>query len=138
MAFLYLDEDIPIEVASLLTSAGHPTRTTVAVGRVGRWDAEQLLYATEQGWTIVTHNRRDFRALHESWLVWSFLWREPRPHGGILTLDKGNRLVASDYVTAILTLLTVDSLALANTTFEWFARNGGEWIEWRPVNQFSQ
>ena len=119
MANFYLDEDFPIAVAGLLTAAGHPTRTTVAAGRVGRWDAEQLLYATEQGWTIVTHNRRDFRALHEGWIVWSSRWREPRPHGGILTL------------------LAVDGLTLVNGTFEWFARNGGEWVEWRPVNQLS-
>jgi hypothetical protein len=135
MAYLYLDEDIPIEVASLLTSAGHPTRTTVAVGRVGRWDAEQLLYATEQGWTIVTHNRRDFRALHEGWLTWSPQWREPHPHGGILSLDKGNRLAASDYAAAILTLLSTDGLTLENHTFEWFTRNGGEWVAWRPMVQ---
>jgi hypothetical protein len=131
MATLYLDEDIPLAVASLLSTAGHPTRTTVAGGRLGKWDAEQLLYATEQGWAIVTHNRRDYRALHEGWPIWSSRWKEPIPHGGILTLDKGERLSASDYASAILTLLEEDAVTLANHTYDWFARGGGQWVQWR-------
>ena len=135
MAHLYLDEDFPTAVARLLTAAGHSARTTVAAGRLRRWDADQLLYATEQGWTIVTHNRRDYHALHEGWLIWSRQWREPRPHGGILTLDQGNRLAPSDYASALLALLAVDGLVLPNSTFDWFARNGGEWVAWRPMVQ---
>jgi hypothetical protein len=93
------------------------------------------LYATDQGWAIVTHNRRDYRALHEGWLVWSAQWREPRPHGGILTLDKGNRLAPGDYASAILALLAVEDLTLLNSAFDWFARGGGQWIPWRPIVQ---
>lgn len=132
MAQLYLDEDIPVAVAGGLTAAGHLTRTTVAVGRLGRWDADQLLYAADQGWIMVTHNRRDFRALHEGWLAWSPRWREPRPHAGILTLDQSNRLVAGDYASAFLALLATDALTLANRAYDWFARGGGQWLQWRP------
>lgn len=132
MAQFYLDEDVPVAVASLLSAAGHPARTTVATGRLGRWDADQLLYATDRGWTLVTHNRRDYRALHEGWLVWSSRWREPRLHAGILTLDKGERLAADDYAVAVLALLAADGLTLANRAYEWFARGGGQWAQWRP------
>jgi hypothetical protein len=116
-----------------LSAAGHPTRTTVGVGRLGRWDAEQLLFASEQGWTLVTHNRRDYHALHEGWIVWSPRWREPLSHQGILTLDQGYRLRPSDYARALLTLLSSEGLLLANRTYDWFARNGGEWVAWRPL-----
>ena len=133
MAQLYLDEDVPVAVAGLIAAAGHAAQTTVALGRLGRWDADQLAYATDRGWTIVTHNRRDYHALHEAWLTWSPRWREPRPHAGILTLDQGHRLAASDYASAIRALLAVDALTLANRTYDWFARGGGQWVQWRPA-----
>lgn len=132
MARFYLDEDVPVAVASFLSGAGHPTRATVTVGRLGRWDADQLLYAADRGWTIVTHNRRDYRALHEGWLAWSPRWREPHPHAGILTLDKGHRLTAGDYASTILALLATGDLTLANRTYDWFAGSGGRWVQWRP------
>lgn len=133
MAQLYLDEDVPVTVATLLAAAGHPARTAVAVGRLGRWDAEQLLYAAEQGWTIVTHNRRDYHALHEAWLTWSPRWRVPRPHAGILILDQGERLTAGDYAAALLALLGGNAPPLANRAYDWFARGGGRWERWRPA-----
>ena len=40
MAQLYLDEDIAVAVAGLLAAAGHAAQTTVALGRLGRWDAD--------------------------------------------------------------------------------------------------
>lgn len=131
MAAFYLDEDMPIGVASFLTSAGHSMRTTVAERRLGRWDADQLLYATERDWTLVTYNRRDYRALHEGWVVWSALWQEPRPHGGILTLDKGIGLAARDYAEAITLLVSNPEVMLVNRTYEWFAHSGGQWMLWR-------
>lgn len=131
MAAFYLDEDIPIAVAHFLTEAGHSVRTTVAEQRLGRWGADQLLYVAERGWILVTHNRRDYRALHEGWIVWSALWVQPQSHGGILTIDKGNRLTASDYAGAIATLMSDPAPTLANRTYEWFAHSGGQWVEWR-------
>ena len=133
MAQLYLDEDIPVAVAGLLAAAGHVAQTTVALGRLGRWDADQLAYASDRGWTLVTHNRRDYHALHEAWLPWSPRWREPHPHAGILTLDQGHRLAASDYASALRALLAADTRTLANRTYDWFARGGGQWVQWRPA-----
>lgn len=132
MAQLYLDEDVPVAVAALLAAAGHPARTTVAAGRLGRWDAEQLLYAADQGWTLVTHNRRDYHALHEAWLTWSPRWQDPRPHAGILILDQGERLTAGDYAAALLALLGGEAPTLTNRAYDWFARSGGQWARWRP------
>ena len=56
---------------------------------------------------------------------------QPQSHGGILTIDKGNRLTASDYAEAIATLMSDPAPTLANRTYEWFAHSGGQWMEWR-------
>lgn len=132
MTRFYLDEDVQSLVTPSLRGAGHDVLTTVAARRLRAWDTDQLLYATENDYVLVTHNRRDYRALHEGWLVWSSRWQEPRPHGGILTLDMGQRLNASVWVAAIATLLANTALVLPNHTYDWYARGGGgQWVEWR-------
>lgn len=133
MARFYLDEDIPVTLSAILTANGHPTLTTVQAGNLHTWDAAQLLFATDGGRTLVTHNRGDYRALHEGWLHWSPRWREQQPHAGILILGQGNqRLSAEDYANAILTFLLTAPESLANMTFDWYAPPRGTWVQWRP------
>src|SRR4051812_1845872 len=106
MARFYLDEDVPVALSAILTANGHPTTTTVQAGNLHIWDADQLLYATEHDLILVTHNRGDYRALHEGWVRWSQQWQVEKVHSGILILGKGNnRLSAQDYAQAILTFL---------------------------------
>jgi uncharacterized protein with PIN domain len=64
MARVYVDEDVPEEVAVLLRSWGHDVVTTDEVGRKSADDASQLAYATATGRIIITHNRQDYRRLH--------------------------------------------------------------------------
>lgn len=130
MPSFYCDEDVPIGLARLLSDAGYPTRTTRGVGRLAAWDADQLLFATEQGWTVITHNRKDFHTLHDAWTRWSPRWQDSRAHGGILTLDRGPS--ASQIVAAIGSLPATMNESLAGCTFDWFARDGGTWRQWRP------
>jgi hypothetical protein len=125
----YCDEDVPVGLAPLLIVAGYPTRTTRGVGRLTAWYADQLLFATEQGWTLITHNRKDFHTLHDAWLHWSPRWQDSRPHGGILTLDRGPG--AAQIVAAIGNLPVTTNESLTGCTFDWFARGGGTWVQWR-------
>jgi hypothetical protein len=60
---VYLDEDVDVVIAELLRSRGFTATTTVAAGRQGASDEEQLIFAAEQGHTLLTHNRADFDAL---------------------------------------------------------------------------
>ena len=60
---LYLDEDVDVLVAKLLTHRGYQARTTRKAENLGRSDREQLAYAAQHKEAILTHNRRDFEAL---------------------------------------------------------------------------
>jgi len=130
MASFYCDEDIRVEVADFLIQTGHRAWTTVGERRLGAWDSDQLRYASDYGWTLITHNRRDFHTLHDAWSQWSPFWREQRSHGGMLILDQG--YPAQITIAAIQTLLTTPPLSLAGHTYDWFARGGGVWEQWRP------
>ena len=59
----YLDEDVDILVADLLWARGFSATTTKDAGQLGNTDREQLNYATKNGNTLLTHNRRDFETL---------------------------------------------------------------------------
>jgi hypothetical protein len=129
MASFYCDEDVRIEVAALLIQAGHHAWTTVGEQRLSAWDSDQLRYASAHGWMLITHNRRDFHTLHDVWLQWSPFWREQRAHGGMLILDQG--YPAQITLAAIQTLLTMAPPSLAGQAYDWFARDGGIWRQWR-------
>lgn len=130
MVSFYCDENVHVDVASLLIQAGHSARTTVEVGRIGAWDPDQLHYATDLDFVLITHNRRDFHTLHDAWMPWSPFWRESKPHSGILILDQGP--LPPIIVAAIQTFLSDAQATLNGLTHDWFARDGGVWAQWRP------
>lgn len=129
MASFYCDEDVRVEVADFLIQTGHRAWTTVGERRLGAWDSDQLRYASDHGWTLITHNRRDFHTLHDAWLQWSPFWREQQPHGGMLILDHG--YPAGVTIEAIRVLLADVPATLHGFTYDWFARDGGTWEQWR-------
>jgi hypothetical protein len=81
-AAFYLDEDVTEALATPLRGRGHQVTTTTAAGRKGTRDHEQLWFAAQRGWILITVNRRDFESLHGAWLLWSV----PRSHAGIIVL----------------------------------------------------
>jgi len=120
---------VNIEVADLLHQAGHSVRTTTGERRVGAWDPDQLAFATDRGCILITHNRRDFRTLHDAWMQWSSRWQEQQRHGGMLILDQGP--LPNIIAERILAFLATAPATLAGDTFDWFARAGGTWVQWR-------
>lgn len=130
MVSFYCEEDVNPKVAILLSQAGHSARTTVGARRIGAWDPDQLAFATDQGSILITHNRRDFRTLHDAWMQWFPRWREQQPHSGTLILDHGPLPIV--IAEAIQTFLVTVPPSLANVTYDWFARGGGIWEQWRP------
>lgn len=88
MADLYLDNDVSLRLAPLLRIAGHEVVTTRGLGVVTATDDAQLLTAAQDGWILVTPNRRDFRLLHDAWRTWAPAFGLALPsHPGILVLD---------------------------------------------------
>ncbi|MGI8857145.1 MAG: DUF5615 family PIN-like protein [Thermomicrobiales bacterium] len=129
MVSLYCDEDVNPKIAILLSHVGHSVRTTTDERRTGAWDPDQLAFATDQGSILITHNRRDFRTLHDAWMQWLPRWRERQPHSGILILDHGPLPVV--IAEAIRAFLVTAPLSIAGQTHDWFARDGGTWKQWR-------
>jgi predicted nuclease of predicted toxin-antitoxin system len=75
---VYLDEDVPVLVADLLRTQQYEAMTTVEAGRRGKSDAEQLAFAAEHGYALLTHNRLDFEGLARDYLATG------RTHAGII------------------------------------------------------
>ncbi len=75
---LYLNENIPIRLTTLLASFGINAVHTIAAGNQGVSDEAQLLYAATNNYILLTHNRRHFRQLHDHWL------ESGRTHSGII------------------------------------------------------
>jgi len=49
-------------------------------------DEAHLSLAARSGWTLITHNAKDFSLLHAAWLRWSADWQTLAHHAGILVL----------------------------------------------------
>jgi len=54
-ASLYLDEDVNLIIADMLTSQGFKAVCVQEVGRKGLPDSDQFRYAVENGMVMVTH-----------------------------------------------------------------------------------
>lgn len=85
---LYLNENVPIRLVNLLASLGILAIHTLDVNNQGASDEFQLQYAAERCYVVITHNRKDFRHLHNRWL------QEGKSHSGILVMrhDEPERL----------------------------------------------
>ena len=75
---LYTDEDITDRLSSLLRERGFEAASALNEGTAGLSDEDQLVYATERRWTLLTYNRDDFLALARRW------HDAGREHGGIV------------------------------------------------------
>jgi hypothetical protein len=65
----FTDEDVHGAIAPHLRAAGFDAVSSPEAGRLGTNDPEQLLWATQQGYTLVTFNVSDFARLHSEWLT---------------------------------------------------------------------
>src|SRR2546426_1034913 len=71
MAALFFDECMGRHFPARILRYGHDVKTTVAAGRVGKPDYDQLLYAYQSRRILVTQNVRDFAYVHDAWLAWA-------------------------------------------------------------------
>jgi predicted nuclease of predicted toxin-antitoxin system len=66
VASFYIDHDVNVRVAQHLHALGHAARTARDLQLERAQDDQQLLVAAQNGWTLVTHNRKDFILLHRA------------------------------------------------------------------------
>jgi hypothetical protein len=92
----YLDEDVDVDLVPALHQQDYEAYTVRDVGRRGLSDEEQLRFATERGWTIVTHNVNDFKRLHSKWM------QQGKAHAGIIV---SKRLEIGRMLRTLLNLL---------------------------------
>ena len=71
---IVLDEDVSHRLAGFLRSQGWDIDSAKELGRIRLTDVQVLLRAAEDGRTLVTHNVKDFRTLHEAWVRWRGRW----------------------------------------------------------------
>jgi len=74
----YLDEHIPLTVASTVFSAGVRAVTAHECEMLERDDGDHLRFASARGLCVVTRNRDDFLSLA------TLGWERREPHAGIL------------------------------------------------------
>ena len=77
-ARLYLDQDVPVQLAGMLRAKGFDVVTTLEADMLGAQDSDQLDFAVGNERAIITLNREDFEALHEEWL------EQGKSHFGII------------------------------------------------------
>lgn len=101
----YLDENVDIRLAALLRHRGFCATTAHAVGLLRADDRTQLSYAATNGYCLITHNLREFEALHDSFLSVG------QSHAGIIiaSAKKVYRLVEN--LARLLSTLTADEIA---------------------------
>ncbi len=75
---LLLDEDVQILVATLLRADGFTVETVTGLNRKGYEDSEQLEFARQKGYAILTFNRTDFEELAVEY------FEQGRSHYGII------------------------------------------------------
>jgi Domain of unknown function (DUF5615) len=83
-----LDEDVSYDLVGNLRDVGYVMNSVKDSGNFGLTDARRLLWAVEHGRTMITHNRKDFRLLHEALSLWASRWgaADVLHHHGILVL----------------------------------------------------
>lgn len=101
---IYLDENVHVLIAKIVRSHGFKAITAQEAGRKGASDSEQLKYASENGFAILTHDRVDFEELANEYFV------SGRNHCGIIILADNSPQEISRRTIAVLNDLTADEM----------------------------
>ncbi|MGH2532464.1 MAG: DUF5615 family PIN-like protein [Thermomicrobiales bacterium] len=124
MAAFYTDEDVTLALEEPLRARGHLVASTDGEGRRRSPDPHQVLYAAERDWTLITHNRRDYRLLHDAWHLWAHAWKVPYRHAGIIVLEQLPRHPAAEIADLIHGLVVDAETSLANALYDWRQATG--------------
>ena len=115
-----------------LRAESHDVLTARQAGRAAASDAEQLLWASDEGRTLVTHNEDDFELLHDAWARWSSAWGVDARHAGIIVIPQARHVPVARMATDLAHLFQ-SGVMLTNALYR--RRIGGGrtgWERWRP------
>src|SRR3954452_8141492 len=101
---LYLDEDVDVLVASLLRARGLQMTATRDAGQLQQSDANQLMFAADEGMVLVTHNRSDFEALARLY------FNNGQSHAGIIIAVRNPASVIANRLMRIVNHVTADEI----------------------------
>jgi len=104
-ARIYLDEDVDILVAALVSARGIDATTVKQQEMLGKPDVEQLTFSSSLGRCILTHNRLDFEKLHTNFL------NNNQIHAGVLIAKRRNPYEIAERIAVLLDTLTADEIA---------------------------
>lgn len=144
MARLCLDHNTSQKLAPLLEREGHDVAVTRDVGGDQATDDALLLATTQLGRIFITHNRKDFKLLHDAWITWpaAFGMALP-PHPGILLLNQGPPETLARVLVRFLDVIPPERIA--NGIFWWHHHDGwrqptdnAQWEPYRSSDQFGQ
>jgi hypothetical protein len=83
-AILYLDHDVHLYFVAALRHHGYEAHSTQEYGNQRASDEEQLSFATDRGWTLLSYNIGHFSELHRKWMA------QRKEHTGIILAAQFN------------------------------------------------
>ncbi|MBC8870234.1 MAG: DUF5615 family PIN-like protein [Planctomycetes bacterium] len=101
---VYLDEDVHHLIAHALRLRGWDALTTIAAGRQGSSDLEQLRFAAENGYAILTYNVSDFPRLHYEII-------DADDHGGIVVATQDDPSANARTLLSLLSAFSSEDIA---------------------------
>lgn len=101
---IYLDENVHVLLAEIVRSYGFKAVTTQDVGRKGTSDADQLEYANNQDYALITHNRVDFEELATEYFT------SAKNHCGIIIVADNSPQEIARRLKAVLNNFTADEM----------------------------
>ncbi len=101
---LYLDEDVDVLLADLISARGFVAITTREAGQLGNDDATQLAFAVSQQRTFFAHNRADFEFLAQSYFA------AGQSHYGIIIAVRREPYELARRLLAILNHISADEM----------------------------
>jgi predicted nuclease of predicted toxin-antitoxin system len=101
---LYLDADVDVKLAANLRRAGYDCVSAREVGNAALDDETQIVFATNEGRVLLTHNIQDFVPIFERW------WHANRNHPGIVVSQQIPLGELQQRVMRLLDTVTADEM----------------------------
>lgn len=130
MSAWYFDHNVSQPLADLLCGTGHTVITARDLHLEVAGDERHLVVAAERRTILCTHNVKDFRLLHDAWLLWSRTWNVQPIHAGIVIFpDAWPDARAAQELGSLI----AQGFAFVNTCYEWRPRIGWQLRLPRPI-----